>query len=129
MRISLTRILLRPPWRTIVPACVLFFGLCLAYLIWQPGLDVRDGRHDQGRNGLWLSHGWLGGDEWFIRNGKTNEYVAYRAPQSIRLLADKLRRYHITDYQGVAIYSDWQTSDEEWHYFSEHFLHEKVNAP
>ena len=26
------------------------------------------------------------------------------------------------NYQGVAIYSDWETSDWEWQYFREHFL-------
>ena len=27
-----------------------------------------------------------------------------------------------TNYQGVAIYCDWETSDAEWAYFREHFL-------
>jgi hypothetical protein len=97
MRISITSILRRPPWRTIFPACGSIFGICLAYLLWRPGLDVRDGRHDQGRNGLWLSHGWLGGDEWFIQNGKTNEYAKYRSPANLQNLSDKLRRHHIAD--------------------------------
>lgn len=39
----------------------------LGFILWKPGLDIRDGRHDRGRNGLWLGHGWLGGDDWFIR--------------------------------------------------------------
>jgi hypothetical protein len=60
-------------------------------------LDVRDGRHDRGHNGLWLSHGWLGGDDWFIHNGKTNEYARYRDPENLRGLAEKLRHHHITD--------------------------------
>lgn len=69
----------------------------LVYLLWHPGLDVRDGRHDRGNNGIWLSHGWLGGDDWFVRNGKTNEMQHYRDPGRIRELADRLRRHHITD--------------------------------
>ncbi len=69
----------------------------LGYVLWTPGIDVKDGSHDRGRNGLWLSHGWLGADEWFIRNGKTNEYARYRDPKNIRALADRLRRHHITD--------------------------------
>lgn len=64
---------------------------------WKPGLDVRDGRHDRGRNGLWLAHGWMGADEWFIRNGKTNQYPRYRHPDSLVALAERLRRHHITD--------------------------------
>src|SRR5229473_3826873 len=87
----------RPPWRTVVPGVGLLLALWFGYVLWTPGLDIRDGRHDRGRNGLWLSHGWLGGDEWFIRNRKTNEYSRYRDSESIRELAYKLHRHHITD--------------------------------
>lgn len=80
-----------------VPGATLLISLWCGYLLWTPGLDIRDGRHDRGRNGLWLAHGWLGADEWFIRNGKTNEYLKYRDPKSLRVLSDKLHRYHITD--------------------------------
>ncbi|MEX0776537.1 MAG: hypothetical protein WD042_12605 [Phycisphaeraceae bacterium] len=31
-----------------------------AYMLWQPGQVVTDGRHDRGTNGIWLSHAWLG---------------------------------------------------------------------
>jgi len=27
-----------------------------------------------------------------------------------------------TNYQGVAIYCEWETSEAEWQYFREHFL-------
>jgi hypothetical protein len=87
----------RPPWRTVVPGTALLVAFWLGSFMWTPGLDIRDGRHDRERNALWLSHGWLGGDEWFVRNGKTNEYARYREPKSISELADKLRRHHITD--------------------------------
>jgi len=87
----------RPPWRTILPGCCLLLSLCLAYLLWTPGLDIRDGRNDRGSNGIWVSHGWLAGDDWFIRNGKTNEFLRYRDPERIRELAIKLRRHRITD--------------------------------
>jgi len=69
----------------------------IAYAIWRPGTEVRDGRNDRGSNGIWLAHGWLGGDEWFVRNKKTNEFTKYRAPESIRALAEKLRRHGIKD--------------------------------
>ena len=81
----------------IVAVCAIIIGLGLAYLLWTPGLDIRDGRHDRGHNGIWLAHGWLGGDEWFIRNSKTNELQRYRDGAQIRQLADKLRHHHITD--------------------------------
>ena len=87
----------RPPWRTIVPGCGLLVAVCVAYLLWRPGLDVRDGRHDRGHNGIWLGHGWLGGDDWFVRNDKTNEFARFREPARIRELAEQLRRHHITD--------------------------------
>lgn len=87
----------RPPWRTIIPGCGLLLAICAAYLLWRPGLDVRDGRHDRGRNGIWLGHGWLGGDDWFIKNNKTNELTRFRDPARIRELAERLRRHHITD--------------------------------
>ena len=69
----------------------------MAFLAWRPGLDLQDGRHDRGRNAIWLAHGWLGGDQWFVRYNKTNEFARYRDQAKIRELADKLRRHHITD--------------------------------
>ena len=69
----------------------------VAYAIWQPGVDVTDGRHDRGSNGVWLAHGWLGADEWFIKYNKTNEFAKYRSAASIKALADKLRMHHVTD--------------------------------
>ena len=87
----------RPPWRTVVPGCGLLVAVCVAYLSWHPGLDVRDGRHDRRQNGVWLGHGWFGEDDWFIRNGKTNEFARFRDLGRIRELADQLRRHHVTD--------------------------------
>lgn len=69
----------------------------LALLLWQPGLDVRDGRNDRGQNAIWIGHGWLGADSWFIQHKKTNEFDRYRSPARIKDLADNLRRHHIRD--------------------------------
>ncbi len=94
---SLWQLIARPPWRTValgVGLLLLFLG---GYVIWSPGLDVRDGRHDRGRNGIWISHGWLGADQWFIRNHKTNEIALFRNPERIQALATRLRAHHITD--------------------------------
>jgi hypothetical protein len=33
-----------------------------------------------------------------------------------------------TNYQGVAIYCDWETSEEEWSYFRDHFLNQRGPA-
>lgn len=87
----------RPPWRTIVPGCGLLVAVWVTYLLWRPGLDVRDGRHDRGQNAIWLGHGWLGGNDWFVRYDKTNEFARFREPARIRDLAEQLRRHHITD--------------------------------
>jgi hypothetical protein len=76
--------------------CAVAFAF-LAYALWQPGRDVRDGRHDHGSNAVWLAHGWIGADAWFVMHKKTNELAKYRSPTSIKALAEKLRRHHITD--------------------------------
>ena len=87
----------RPPWRTLVPTGVLLLAIFLAYLLWQPGLDVRDGSHDRGRNAIWLGHGWLGDDNWFHVNDKVPEIPDFRATARIQALANRLRQQHITD--------------------------------
>lgn len=73
---------------------VAFFG---SYAAWHPGMDMLDGRHDRGQNGIWLSHGWLGADSWFVENGKTNELGKFRDPKNIEALAELLRSHHIKD--------------------------------
>ncbi len=87
----------QPPWRTIVPGACVVLLVPVGYAVWSPGLDVRDGQNDRGQNGIWISHGWLGDDGWFIRNGKTNELNRYRTKESVHALAAKLRAHHITD--------------------------------
>jgi len=91
------RRLFRPPWRTVLAGVLVVVVVGLAMALWKPGLEVRDGRHDRGRNGIWLAHGWMGADEWFVRNGKTNQFGRYRDPDSLRQLAERMRRHHITD--------------------------------
>lgn len=84
--------------RRISISVVILIGLVFCgYALWRPGLDVRDGRHDRRSNAVWLAHGWLGADEWFTRNDKTNEFTLYRSPSNIKALAEKLRSNHITD--------------------------------
>jgi len=84
-------------WRIGTALFVIFAAVALGYWLWRPGLDVRDGRHDLRRNGIWIAHGWLGADDWFIENGKTNEFQKYREPANVRALAAKLRQHSITD--------------------------------
>lgn len=83
--------------RLVLMTGLVLLGFLVTFYSWRPGLEVHDGRHDRGRNGIWLSHGWLGGDDWFYRHGKTNEFTRYRDPARLLELADKLRRHGITD--------------------------------
>jgi hypothetical protein len=85
-------------FRRIVVAVLVVIAIALgAYALWRPGVDFTDGRHDRGSNAVWLAHGWLGSDDWFVRNNKTNEFTKYRSLTNINLLADNLRRHRITD--------------------------------
>jgi hypothetical protein len=68
-----------------------------AYMLWSPGLDVRDGRHDRGANGLWMQHGWLGDDAWFRRNDKESLKAKLRDPAFLAATAADLRTRHIRD--------------------------------
>jgi hypothetical protein len=80
---------------------VIFAALVLfvfpAYSVWEPGLVITDGRHDLGRNGIWIQHGWLGDDGWFARNRKVDRKAHFRNPARIRELAALFRRHGITD--------------------------------
>lgn len=94
--VSVVRALARPPWRIAVPAVALVLVGILGYALWSPGLDVADGRHDRGRNGIWLQHGWLADDAWLARNGYARA-AAFRSAEQIRALAELLRRHGIAD--------------------------------
>ncbi len=92
------RVLLGPPWRTLIPGlAVLGAFLLVRFPFWSPGVDVLDGRHDRGRNAIWLQHGWLGHDEWFRAHAKEDRLPHFRDPASARALADLLRRHRIAD--------------------------------
>ena len=69
----------------------------LAYTLWQPGLQVRDGRHDKGRNAVWMQHGWLGDDAWFTANNRNPKKPQFRSAAQIRKMAVTMRRHHVTD--------------------------------
>lgn len=87
----------RPPWRTFLLLIGLLLLIPAGYALWQPGVQLEDGCHDRGRNGIWLAHGWLGADDWFRSHFKTGEIGKYRQPERIRELATRLRDHHITD--------------------------------
>ncbi|MEK0450626.1 MAG: hypothetical protein RL088_2894 [Verrucomicrobiota bacterium] len=92
-----TRAIARSLGRVALALLLIFAVTAVAYLFWNPGLKITDGRHDKGTNGIWLAHGWLGDDTWFTTNNKTAEFPKYRSPEAIAALFRKLRAHHITD--------------------------------
>ncbi|MDY7227875.1 glycoside hydrolase family 18 protein [Hyalangium rubrum] len=87
----------RPGWRILTPVITLALLVCLGYALWSPGQDVTDGRHDLGRNGMWLQHGWMGDDSWFERNNKKDRIPHFRDSARVAELAQRLREHRITD--------------------------------
>src|SRR5262245_57307379 len=85
------------PRRLLIALLVVSTAIALPYAVWTPGKRITDGRHDRGRNGIWMQHGWLGADEWFDRNGKRERIPLFRTPERLTEPATKLRANHITD--------------------------------
>ena len=85
----------RVPWRAYaVVAAVL---LAAAWWLWAPGMDVRDGRDDRGRNGLVLDAGWIADDAWFSKNGGDEAKARYRDPIAVRDLVRRAREARVSD--------------------------------
>jgi hypothetical protein len=72
-------------------SCLAAYGLL--YVIWSPGQQVQDGRHDLRTNGIWLQHGWLGDDSWFKRNKR--DKTQFRNDDRLDHLADLLRSHGV----------------------------------
>ncbi|RYG65592.1 glycoside hydrolase family 18 protein [bacterium] len=70
--------------------------LWVAYIFWQPGLTVRDGRDNLNQNALWIGHGWFGADSWFTENNKTNQ-ASFRSSAGIGRLTKLCAQNGITD--------------------------------
>ncbi|HUO10867.1 MAG TPA: glycosyl hydrolase family 18 protein, partial [Phycisphaerae bacterium] len=72
----------------------------LCWYLWSPGLDLRDGTHDVGHNGLWMQHGWFADDLWFKAGGANNREkrkAFFRDPATLARTAELLRQFHIGD--------------------------------
>ncbi len=85
------------PLKILCTAAVVSLAVFFAYSRWAPGLEITDGRHDRGRNGIWIQHAWLGDDKWFIRNNKKDKIGHFRNPENIQKLASLLHYHNITD--------------------------------
>lgn len=57
-------------WRTILRFGIIAIISVAIYFLWSPGKYEHSGRNDLRSNGIWIQHGWLGDDQWFIRNSK-----------------------------------------------------------
>ncbi len=83
--------------RLIIALATFFLVSFLAYTLWQPGLEVRDGSHDKGRNAVWMQHGWVGDDAWFTNNNRTSKKPQFRGSAPIRKMIATMRANRVTD--------------------------------
>lgn len=88
---------MRSTFYFIIAITLLLMSAFLLYSQWTPGQDITDGRHDLKMNGIWIQHGWLGDDAWFIRNKKEDRTAYFRNTDEINSLASLLRQHNITD--------------------------------
>ena len=71
----------------IVVALAIFPGIpALCYWLWKPGSDSL--LCDYRSNAIWIGHGWLGDDGWFVRNGRDKNL--FRSEEKISALCKKL---------------------------------------
>ena len=71
----------------IVALSAIVLGIpALCYWVWQPGNE--EPLPEYRNNAIWLGHGWLGADSWFIRNNRNKE--DFRSVEKISALFKKL---------------------------------------
>lgn len=77
----------------ITAALAVILGVpALCYLLWQPGSDAPLPKFRN--NAIWIGHGWLGDDTWFIRNKR--DMTKFRSAEKISALFEKLRKNDIS---------------------------------
>ncbi len=86
---------MRKPLHPILLLTAIAAVAALAWHAWSPGRSVPDGRHDLRTNGIWLQHGWIGDDGWFLRNGR--DPSRFRNGAKIRELALLLGEHGVRD--------------------------------
>jgi hypothetical protein len=79
----------------LIAAVGVVVSMLVGYHFWEPGRKVTDGRHDRGRNAIWLQHGWIGDDAWFKQNRK--DRARFRNVEALRNLAITLKDHNIKD--------------------------------
>ena len=76
----------------ITAALTVIFGVpALGYLIWQPGCETPLPAFAD--NAVWIGHGWLGDDAWFVRNGR--DPAEFRTDEKISALFSRLKENKI----------------------------------
>ena len=71
----------------IVTALAIILGVpALVYLLWQPGSS--ESLPQYRNNAIWLGHGWMGDDGWFVRNKRNKN--DFRSVGKISALFKKL---------------------------------------
>ena len=90
----LARLIRRPPWRTVFPLLGVLIAIALGYLLWSPGKQIRDGRHDLRTNGIWLQARLVGATMiGFARYQRDKSQ--FRSDEKVRELADLLSSHGI----------------------------------
>lgn len=69
----------------------------LLYFFWPLSWSENEVQIIREKNGIWISHGWLGDDSWFIRNDKESEMGRFRNEDNISVLAQKFLAHGISD--------------------------------
>lgn len=87
----------RPPQRTIAALFFIFLVLFITHSLWRPGRDVTNVRHDLARNAMWLQHGWMGADSWFVENKREAKKPLFHDTKKLRDFSALLQANHITD--------------------------------
>ena len=71
----------------IIAALAIIFGVSgFCYLVWQVGSD--EPLPEYQNNAIWLGHGWLGDDSWFLHNKRNKD--DFRGAEKISALFKKL---------------------------------------
>ena len=79
----------------ILTALLIVLGIpALAYWLWQPGKADFKFHCDHWNNAIWLGHGWLGDDSWFLRNKRNKDN--FRSAGKISALFKKLSENKIS---------------------------------
>ena len=61
------------------------------YLLWSPGDKELKDKNNFKENGMWLSHGWIGDDEWFKKNKRDPSQYDLGKQQLLREKVERLK--------------------------------------